>query len=112
LTEYRSQLAGFISSYRHPEKQDTLFVWQVVVHKDMRGRRIAGQMLDRLISEGAPWASYIETTVTPSNDSSLRFFQNFAEMHETSCRTMRYMTKDLFCDDSHEEEILLRIGPL
>ncbi|MBN1382775.1 MAG: diaminobutyrate acetyltransferase [Deltaproteobacteria bacterium] len=111
IAEYKSKLAGFISAYRHPQKPDTLFVWQVVVAENMRGRGLAGDMLNRILSEKASWASFVETTVTPSNRSSLRFFQAFADERRTLCQRHSYMTKDLFGNGSHEEEILLRIGP-
>lgn len=112
MAEHESRLAGFISAYPHPKRPDTLFVWQVVVAKDLRGLGLAGAMLNRILSEGASWASCIETTVTPSNQSSLRFFQAFADHRNTSCQRQSYMTKDLFGNGLHEEEILLRIGPL
>ncbi|MBN1614683.1 MAG: diaminobutyrate acetyltransferase [Deltaproteobacteria bacterium] len=111
VAEHESRLAGFISAYCHPKKPDTLFVWQVVVVEDMRGRGLAGDMLHRLLSERASWASFIETTVTPSNRASIRFFQAFADHKKVPCQRYSYMTEDLFGEGSHEEELLLRIGP-
>lgn len=112
MAERQSEVVGFISAYRHPRQEDTLFVWQVVVAEKMRGQRLAGAMLDRLLSEGAPWASFIETTVTPSNRSSLRFYRAFAEKHAASFQQHSYLTEDLFVDRTHEEEQRIRIGPL
>ena len=111
LARYGSQVAGFISAYRHPRKPDTLFVWQVAVTEEMRGRGLAGLMLERILSN-APWASWIETTVTPSNRASLSFFQAFADAGGAGCHRQPYITEDLFGTDAHEEEMLLRIGPL
>jgi len=68
-------------------------------------------MLDSILSN-APWASWIETTVTPSNRASLSFFQAFADARGAECHRQPYMTEDLFGTDAHEEEMLLRIGPL
>ena len=110
LARHGSQVAGFISAYRHPRKPDTLFVWQVVVAEEMRGRGFAELMLERILSN-APWASWIETTVTPSNRASLSFFQAFADARGAECHRQPYMTEDLFGTDAHEEEMLLRIGP-
>jgi len=112
VAEHRSQVVGFISAYPHPKKSDTLFVWQVVVAGEMRGRGLAGTMLDRLSSREASRASFVETTVTPSNQPSLRFFQSFADARGAELHRRSYLAEDLFGDDAHEEEILLRIGPL
>jgi len=112
VAEHLSQIVGFISSYPHPKKPATLFVWQVAVAEAMRGRGVADAMLDRILQDGAPWASCIETTVTPSNRASLRFFQSFADTRGATCHRRSYLTGDLFGAGTHEEEILLRIGPL
>ncbi len=113
VAEHRSDIVGFISAYPHPKKHDTLFVWQVVVDKQMRGRRLAGDMLERLLARGDPSrVSFIETTVTPSNRSSLRFFQTFADTKGAGCRRVSYLTEDLFGEGRHDEEVLLSIGPL
>ena len=69
-------------------------------------------MLDRLIAAGAPWALFIETTVSPSNRSSLRFYQAFADKQAALLQQQSYLTEDLFGDRVHEEEQLIRIGPL
>lgn len=111
LARHGSQVAGFISAYRHPRKPDTLFVWQVAVAEEMRGRGLAGLMLERILLK-TPWASWIETTVTPSNRASISFFQAFADARGAGCHRQPYMTEDLFDTDAHEEEMLLRIGPL
>ncbi|MDX5310866.1 MAG: GNAT family N-acetyltransferase, partial [Rhodococcus sp. (in: high G+C Gram-positive bacteria)] len=42
------EAVGFVSGYRRPEAPDTLFVWQVAVDQDQRGRGVAGRMLDSL----------------------------------------------------------------
>ena len=112
VAEHRSQVVGFISAYPHPKNQDTLFVWQVVVEEPMRGRGLAGAMLDHLLSRENSKASHMETTVTPSNRASLRFFESFADVRGAECLRLPYMVEDLFGDDVHEEEVLLRIGPL
>jgi L-2,4-diaminobutyric acid acetyltransferase len=112
IAECKSNIVGFISAYGHPQKQDTLFVWQVAVTEGMRGQGLAGVMLDRILSNSGPWVTFVETTVTPSNRLSLRFFQTFAERRNVSCRQQMYMKSDLFGNDFHEDEFLLRIGPL
>ena len=42
-------MVGFISGYRPPARQDTLFVWQVAVDSRMRGQGLALKMLLALI---------------------------------------------------------------
>jgi L-2,4-diaminobutyric acid acetyltransferase len=38
IAQSNNQIAGFISGYIHPERNDTLFIWQVAVDKNFRGR--------------------------------------------------------------------------
>lgn len=105
-------ICGFISAYLRPDKQDTLFVWQVAVKNECRGQGIAGSMLSQIISRTytAP-LRYLETTVTPSNKSSKALFSSFASsLGAPLVQSVLFETAD-FGEQSHEEEVLFRIGP-
>ena len=106
------KLAGFVSAYRHPLKEDTIFVWQIAVDEDFRRRGVAGALLEALIRRALrEGLSYIETTVTPSNRASLALFEGLAAAYVAECRISEYFSVQLL-GDGHEEEVLLRIGPL
>jgi L-2,4-diaminobutyric acid acetyltransferase len=103
-------VAGFLSAYRIPERIDTVFVWQVVVSKELRGRRVASRMLDTLLSRFGPDVKYVESTVNPSNIASSGLFEHLARERGTT------LTEDTFLEAAafgpaadHESEILLRI---
>ncbi|MEA2028473.1 MAG: GNAT family N-acetyltransferase [Campylobacterota bacterium] len=43
------KIVGFVSGYIKPNHPDRLFIWQVGVDSDFRGRDIAGKMLKKLL---------------------------------------------------------------
>lgn len=106
------KVVGFISGFIHPEKEDTLFIWQVAVHESERGNGLATkmllQLLDRDTSENV---HYVEATVSPSNTPSKRLFLGLARKFETNWVISDYFTSDDFPSLEHEEELLFKIGP-
>ncbi|MBH0122800.1 diaminobutyrate acetyltransferase [Rhodococcus sp. HM1] len=101
---------GFVTGYRRPEAPGTLFVWQVAVDEDQRGRGVAARMLhtllDRLRHCGV---TRLETTISPDNSASIALFTAVAQQRGT------YITRtDLFAaddfPDSHLPEDLYTIG--
>ncbi|TCP56629.1 L-2,4-diaminobutyric acid acetyltransferase [Tamaricihabitans halophyticus] len=103
---------GFVMGYRRPSAPDTAVVWQVAVDSTQRGRGLAATLLDalfeRLTSAGI---RYLETTITPDNEASIRLFRSFAKRWNASLdSTMLFAATDF--PDEHEPENLYRIGPL
>lgn len=108
----QSGLAGFISAYIPPAQPDVLFVWQVVVHADARGQRLAGKMLNDLLArEQTAGVRFIETTVSPSNLASRRVFAALARDRNAELAEQDLFTPEMFGGADHEAERLLRIGP-
>ena len=103
---------GFVTGYRRPEADDTLFVWQVAVDPTYRGQRIGVRMLegigDLITKLGC---RYMEATVTPDNTASLRMFASFARAHGAPLDRSEGFESTLF-PDNHQPEDLIRIGPL
>ncbi|TNC28072.1 diaminobutyrate acetyltransferase [Amycolatopsis alkalitolerans] len=106
---------GFVIAYRRPAAPDAALVWQVAVDAAQRGKGLAGALLDelfsRLVRDGV---RYLETTVTPDNDASIRTFASFAKRWNASMERVRlFDSSDFPADDEpHEPEDLYRIGPL
>jgi L-2,4-diaminobutyric acid acetyltransferase len=68
VAEHDNKVAGFLSAYRIPKRDNTLFVWQVVVSRELRGHHIASRMLDEVLSRfDGDSVAYVESTVNPSN---------------------------------------------
>ena len=112
VAELDGQIAGFISAYVVPGRDDTLFIWQVAVHDRARGRRLAGTMLNELLERpDLTDIQYLETTVGPDNHASRRTFQALAERLDAAVVERPLFGQQLFGGEAHEDEMLLRIGP-
>lgn len=113
VAEHGSSIVGFISAYVPPAKGETLFIWQVAVDVTMRNRSLATAMLEGLLDRDHGTVCFLETTVTPSNQASMAFFSAFAKRRGATLTKTPCFGEELFGPGSgHEEEILVRIGPL
>lgn len=111
--ECAGQTVGFTSAYRLPRKHDVLFVWQVAVAANMRGRGLAKSMIRELLRRDAPGVCrYLETTVSPSNGPSRRLFHTLARELEAPVTESILFSAHDFGAERHEEETLIRIGPI
>ncbi len=111
VAEANDRIVGFLSAYLIPSQPDTLFIWQVAVDEQARGLGLAGRMLDSLVAR--PVCADIralETTISPSNRSSRRVFERFAEKHQTESREGTFLEASHFGAETHEEERLIHIG--
>lgn len=101
---------GFLSAYLLPADPSRLFVWQVAVDEQARGRRVAARMLDAVVDE-TPGVTSLATTVTEDNAASRRLFARFAARRGATLReTTGYEAGDF--PDGHEAEPLLLIEGL
>jgi len=113
VAEVDGQLGGFISAYCPPDKPDTVFVWQVGVSDKGRGQGLATRMLfEILLRPACARVSYLETTISPSNTASMALFRGLGSKLDTGVVEAELFAPELFGPgDSHEAEILFRIGP-
>ncbi|MGD2132292.1 MAG: diaminobutyrate acetyltransferase [Maricaulaceae bacterium] len=112
VAERDGALVGFVTGYRPPKEQDVIFVWQVGVAKQARGRGLASDLLDHLLaSEGCRGVRFLETTVSPSNAASRALFEALARRLDTELVESRGFPVDMFPGSGHEAEPRLRIGP-
>jgi L-2,4-diaminobutyric acid acetyltransferase len=110
------EVVGFVIAYRKPAAPDTAVVWQVAVDASQRGKGLAGALLDglfaRLVEGGV---EYLETTITPDNEASIRLFSSFAKRWNTNLESAElFSASDFPTDDeaAHQPEDIYRIGPL
>lgn len=114
-TNVDRRLAGFVLSYRPPAQPQDLFVWQIGVHPEMRGRGLAKRMLHQLLTLPANrGVQYITATVATGNEPSRALFRGFARDTNVACNESEFFTADMFPAElgGHEAEDLFRIGPL
>jgi len=110
--EYQGELAGFISGYILPERPDCLFVWQVAVSDKVRGKGVATGMLKAILARPQCAAvSYLETTITASNQASWALFEGLAAKCQTGLEKSVMFDRDEHLGGEHDSEQLVRIGP-
>jgi L-2,4-diaminobutyric acid acetyltransferase len=109
--EENGAITGCVTGYMHPQKDNTLFIWQVAVHDSMRQKGLAGRMLDEVI-HSLTGNYFLETTITPSNVPSQKLFRSFAHRHLARIEVLPGYPHTLFEEEGHESEELYRIGPL
>jgi L-2,4-diaminobutyric acid acetyltransferase len=110
VAENQGRVVGFLSAYRIPQRPDTLFVWQVVVNRALRGKRIAWRMLESLLQRLGAEVRQVEATVNPSNTASRRLFEHLAREQGSRIEEETFLEADAFGPGGqHESEILLRI---
>ena len=63
----------------------------------------------RLVDDGV---RYLETTITPDNEASIRLFTSFAKRWNTAMETSVLFAGEEFPEAGHLPEELYRIGPL
>jgi L-2,4-diaminobutyric acid acetyltransferase len=112
VAEQDGQIVGFVSAFRPPADQQTLFVWQVAVAESQRGNGLGKALLKALIRrEACKNVCYLEATVTPSNLSSQALFRGFARDFSIDCEVSECFPAHLFPGGTHESEMTFRIGP-
>lgn len=117
VADVDGQLQGFITGYQPPPRPGVLFVWQVAVAATARRGGLAAAMLDALVdrvrSEGGGGPITVEATVSPGNAHSRAFFGAFARRHGVPMGEHAHFTAaQLDPNGAHEDEPLLRIGPI
>lgn len=113
VAEMDGQICGFVSAYIHPEQPDVLFIWQVAVHERARGMRLGQQMLTSLLERPSTrQVKFLETTVGPDNIASRRMFRALANQSGAAVEERALFGSELFGPDGHDDECLLRIGPI
>lgn len=113
VAERAGRLVGFVAAYRPPSKPDVIFVWQIGVSSEARGRGLGRRLLQQLIELPACRdATHLEATVATSNTASQRLFAGFARARSVPCERGRGFVATDFGSLAHEAEELFRIGPL
>ena len=106
------ELVGFISAYLLPEREDTLFIWQVAVDERARGIGLAGNMLKHILDRPQNiQVTYLETTITESNKASWALFESLTNKLKTTLKKSVMFDRDKHLAGEHDTEFLARIGP-
>jgi L-2,4-diaminobutyric acid acetyltransferase len=113
VAEQNDRLLGFVSAYLEPANPGVVFIWQVAVAPRARGLGVGRRLLREVLARpSCAHARFLETTITPSNDASWRLFRALAREYDARCEPVATFSGAEVGGDDHEDEQLLRIGPL
>jgi L-2,4-diaminobutyric acid acetyltransferase len=113
LASEASKPVGFMSAYQLPGTPEVLFLWQIAVHPQQRGRGLAYAMLRNLLKrEILSDTRYLEATVNPSNTASRKLLMGLAKQLGAPLAASLLFARELFGQAAHEDEVLHRIGPI
>jgi len=110
VAEKDNKIIAFSSGYVPPDRRETFFIWEVVVHQDYRGKGLQKRLVLKQIKIAN--AKYFEGTVNPSNEASKRNFCELAQLLNTKYEEKILFSEEDFENDGHEPEILFRVGPI
>ena len=112
LAEQDNEVVGFVTAFRLPSSPGVVFVWQIGVAEGARGHGLGTAMVLSLLErESCRDVSHLEATVTPSNLPSKRLFQSVARRLQAQLVEHPCFDTELFPNDGHEPERLIRVGP-
>lgn len=112
LAEIDGKPVGWISAYRPPESPDILFVWQVAVHPDARGRGVAKRLVRELLQRPeCRQVLNIHSTITRDNKASWALFRAIADDLDAPMVDDAHFECDAHFDGAHDTEHLVEIGP-
>lgn len=111
IAEQHGLIVGFISGYRLPQQPDTLFVWQVAISAQTRGKGLASRMLQELLRRQQGAVSHLHTTITLNNEASWQTFRRLAANLNAPLNSHELFTRDQHFAGAHDAEHLVHIGP-
>lgn len=108
--ELNGELVGWVSAYLQPQARDCLFVWQIAVGEQARGRGLGVQLLNELLSRPAcQHIRRIETTITAENSASWALFEKLAEAHGATLTRSELFDSNTHFGGEHDSELLCTI---
>lgn len=112
VAEQDGKVMAFVTAYKLPTHNNTLFIWQIGTAAEVRGRGIAKKLvLELLASAICNNINILQATISPSNTASMALFRSIAKHLNTSIDEREYFAAELFPGMQHEKENLITVGP-
>lgn len=113
LAESATGVQGFISACIEPDDPACVFVWQVAVAPEARGRGLGVRMLFGLLDLPAcAQVSRLRTTITPSNLASWALFESLGLRLGARVERRPWFDRERHFAGRHDSEMLLTIAPI
>ncbi|VUD59699.1 L-2,4-diaminobutyric acid acetyltransferase [Thalassocella blandensis] len=110
--ELDGELVGFVSGYIPPATPNVFFCWQMAVGEKARGQGLAKRMLREILQrEHCAQVSFLETTITESNEASWAVFQSLAKDLNCELSSSVMFDRERHFNGEHATEMLVRLGP-
>lgn len=117
VVETGERVVGFVTGFVRPDEVDgrgSLFVWQVGVDADQRGRGLAVRMLHSLMDRASEQGiERLRTTISPDNEASRRTFAALARDRDQTLAREDYLSAELLAvgdGGAHEPEDLYTVA--
>ena len=105
------KIVAFVSGFIKPTNKNCLFIWQVAIHEDYRGKGLGIELIEFLLNQNKE-VNTIETTITKNNIASRRMFQKIVEKYEARMSEEALFDKEKDFSNEHDSEMLITIGPI
>lgn len=113
VAERGRQVVGWVSGYRPPSDPGALFIWQVAVAREGRGKRLASRMIAELLARPAQRdVTHVITTITDDNRASWNLFKGLARDWNAALDRSPLFERETHFIGAHATEFLARIGPI
>jgi L-2,4-diaminobutyric acid acetyltransferase len=112
LAERDGEIVGWVSGYIPPEHPERLFVWQVCVREDARGKGLGKRLIRNILERDACRdVTHLDTTITDDNDASWSLFRKVARSLGADLSRSEHFEEEMHFDGHHQTEHLVSIGP-
>lgn len=113
VAEDNGAVVGWVSGYIRPDREDRLFIWQVAIAPEMRGRGLGIRLIrDILARDCCAGVSGIDTTITATNASSRSLFGKLASQLGASITERSCFESAAHFAGRNPTEFLVEIGPI
>ena len=111
VVEVEGRVVGFVTGFIRASEPDTIFVWQVGVDADQRGKGLAARLLHGLMDRTGKEQGTVRlrTTISPGNEASKRTFGAVARDRGMTLTSEDYLGAELL-GEGHEQEDLYTIS--
>lgn len=112
IAEADGAVMGWMSGYVPPDRPDTLFVWQICVVPEARGRGLAVGMIREVLSRDAcTRVTQVQATITDGNNASWSAFESLSRALDAPLQRVPHFLKDRHFGGVHDTEFLVSVGP-